>query len=1011
MAFASAQTTRCRPATAPDKVDPQQQRRPEALLAGGAGSGCQNLSMSEQQRLQAVRDLALLDTAAEERFDRFTRVLARSLDCPVATLSLVDRNRVWYKSVYGVQLQEMPRANTFCTYVLDAGGFLMVEDAGIDAHFYSHALVSGPVGLRFMAGVPLYDSAGMAVGCLSVYDRSSRSLAESQIQTLWDLAALAEQELARRELEYVQRRLEASEQRYRALIESNPDAVFTADRAGRILDCNEALLRLSGCTREQVIGEFFGPMIAPEDRARVHNRLQLCLGGEPQHVEVRALRADGSDYYASISGAPYVVDGEVRGIIGVSRDVTARVQAEQRLRRSEQRLTLALETSRQGVWEWDVASGSTYQSPQLRMLVGGPSEEVEGHIQDWWARLHPDDFPQLRTQTRGLLQGEDVIEGEFRLRCNDDVYRWFRYHGRVVSRGPKGEPIRVVGVTGDVHERKQAERERQRVAERMALALQAGKIGVFEMDPVRGIVSRDARMAELYGMAEDAPLPTIAELQQSMHPDDRERFVRTVSGMFERLDTEPVDIEYRIVRPDGQIRHLRFLSKIVTDFGDSGPIMVGICHDVTEELRLKDELSYQATHDALTGLYNRFEFERRLEAALAAGGEHALCYIDLDRFKIINDTAGHAAGDALLRELSEALTHSLRKDDVLARLGGDEFGLLLRNCDVEVAERLCEELIECIAAHGIEWQGRSYEVSASIGIARLGPGIGDAAEAMTEADVACYVAKASGRARAVVYRAEHSAAQQHHHELKVAASIREALVSDRFCLYAQAIVPVAETASEPLHYELLLRMYDEGGAIVSPALFIPAAEHYDLMARIDRWVLCEALEHQGERIREAGVTVAINLSAQSLNDPTFVPFVRDLVKASPIPAQRIHFEITETAAVTHMAAAGKVVQALRELGCAVALDDFGSGLSSFTYLKHFPVDYVKIDGSFVRAIEASDPDRLIVDSIHTLAHNFGARTIAEYVENPAILERLRAIGVDYAQGYGIGRPQPLKHIL
>ncbi|MCY1354786.1 Cyclic di-GMP phosphodiesterase PdeB [compost metagenome] len=369
----------------------------------------------------------------------------------------------------------------------------------------------------------------------------------------------------------------------------------------------------------------------------------------------------------------------------------------------------------------------------------------------------------------------------------------------------------------------------------------------------------------------------------------------------------------------------------------------------------------------------------------------------------------------LLRELGYLIRNHVRPDDLLARLGGDEFALLLKDCTVDQAEHVCEGVIDAIRGRRFPWEGRVYDVGASIGIAAIDLDVPPVSELMSRADVACYAAKAAGRSRVSVYRRDESDARRHHRELEVAAGIHSALEANRFRLFAQeirALQPAGTGRGECRHIEILVRMVDEGGEMILPGAFIPAAERYDLMGHVDRWVIHNVLDGYGERLRAVpGLSVSINLSANSLGEPFLLPFLHAELDASALPASRIRLEITETALINNMAAANRLVSEMRSAGCTVSLDDFGSGLSSFAYLKQFPVDFLKIDGSFIRQLADNAVDREIVSSINDIGHRLGVKTVAEWVEDERTLDALRAIGVDYAQGYAIGRPTPLDAFL
>jgi diguanylate cyclase (GGDEF)-like protein len=421
-------------------------------------------------------------------------------------------------------------------------------------------------------------------------------------------------------------------------------------------------------------------------------------------------------------------------------------------------------------------------------------------------------------------------------------------------------------------------------------------------------------------------------------------------------------------------------------------------------------LRHQACHDALTGLINRSEFERRLERALREarelGRRHALCYMDLDQFKIVNDTCGHGAGDELLKQLVVQLRCCIRETDTLARLGGDEFGLLLENCSLESAEKAANNLLERVRRFRFAWLGTTFEVGVSIGLVPIDLSSGDVAGLLSAADVACYTAKDLGRHRVHVYRTDDAEVSRRRGEMDWVSRIKGALRDDRFRLYAQPIVAASDGA--PADREVLLRLTGDAGELVLPEAFVPAAERYGVMPAIDRWVVEQVVESCGRWQREfPGTGCSINLSGASVNDDSFLRFLCRTVEGYGIPPRTICFEITETAAIVNLTKAAHFIRELKGLGCRFALDDFGSGLSSFSYLKNLPVDYLKIAGGFVRGLIDDPVDAAMVEAINRIGHVMGLQTIAEYVEHDALLARVREIGVDYVQGNAISAPVPL----
>lgn len=473
-----------------------------------------------------------------------------------------------------------------------------------------------------------------------------------------------------------------------------------------------------------------------------------------------------------------------------------------------------------------------------------------------------------------------------------------------------------------------------------------------------------------------------------------------------RLEGEPGALH--LLAADGSLLPVdRSVAQIHAPDGTAiGQVIV--LHDASEARRHAAQLSYQATHDDLTDILNRREFERRLRELLSAlrqgsGGEHAVLYLDLDRFKIINDTSGHAAGDELIKQVSQLLQSTLRERDIVGRLGGDEFGIMLTQCSHEDALRVAEKVRKAVVDLHFAWGVRSYRIGVSIGLVLLDGRSSSLKEVMKAADAACYMAKEKGRNRIHLYSDDDAELSVRQTEMEAVSRIRAALENDRFCLHLQTIAPLRGGRA---HAEVLVRMLDEEGGLVPPMAFIPAAERYDLMPLLDRWVIRHAFEALAQQ--PPGTSWAINLSGASVCDEGLLEFVLEQQRLTGVALEDVCFEITETVAVANLAQAATLILDLQAQGARFALDDFGAGMSSFAYLKHLPVDYVKIDGSFIKGILHSPTERAMVESINQIAHVMGKQTIAEFVEDDAVLACLRAMGVDFAQGYGVGRPQPLQ---
>ena len=493
-------------------------------------------------------------------------------------------------------------------------------------------------------------------------------------------------------------------------------------------------------------------------------------------------------------------------------------------------------------------------------------------------------------------------------------------------------------------------------------------------------------------------------------PEDRALAAEQIASVGE-VTGRPHRWDVRRRKANGTIFWVRETA-VAMGHGADGMILM-TCEDINDAYLLTQTLSYQATHDELTGLANRKALEQRLvqvlDSAHSEQTEHALAVIDLDQFKIINDSGGHTAGDELLRRVSRLLKSTVRKRDTLARLGADEFALLIEDCTIEGARSQVETIRHAIDEFQFVWEGRSFTMTASVGLVGVNARSGDANSVLSMADTACFAAKDSGRNRVHVYQKDNPAVTRHHGEMRWATRINEALAENRFELEFQRITPVGDADQRGDHFELLLRMRDELGNVVMPAEFLPAAERYNLSAKIDRWVIGSALDWlrsnpaELERLHLCG----INLSGQSMANEDIFRFILEQLDRGDVPADKLCFEVTETAAISDLVQANHFITLLNDRGCKFALDDFGSGFSSFAYLKRLPVDFLKIDGGFVRDIGTDSIDLAMVRSINEIGHLMGKQTIAEFVEDRAVLDILRGVGVDYAQGFEIGRPQPL----
>lgn len=983
-----------------------------------------------------------------------------------------------------------------------------------------------------------------AINLTAAPDAVVRYISAAMMSVLPFLIALQRDTV--RESEQAVRRSEA---RFRHAMMDSAIGMAIVGLDGRLQQWNAALSGMLGYPDAELRGLSFRQLTYPADLARDLEIFHEMVAGEraTYRVEKRYVRRDGRVIWALLTASMVRDDvtGEPQYFLSQIEDIDERKRAVELLSASESRWQFALEGAGQGVWDREETTGRTYYSRIWKNMLGYEDAELEDGSFDWEGLVHPDDIEHVRAVREPVLtRGPDRFELEFRMRHKSGNWVWILDRGRVLERDGTGRAKRTIGTHTDITQRHRTEESVRNLSERIQLAASAAELGIFEVDLTTRRIVWDERMCELYGTTADRFTGGVEDWERRVLPEDLDRAKLEIRSLFE--GAHRITSEYRIVRDDGVVRHVRTMARIVpgragqpakvvgaqwdttdqhaltdalheekerlritlmsigdavictdadarvtfmnpvaeqltgwsqadavgrpstdifsivnemTDEPASDPVMASLQHkmpasapegsllvsrngerfsvhdssapvctangeiigavlifqDVTIARTLQRELTHAAAHDALTGLPNRAAFETVLHeasASAAAGGRcHAVGYIDLDRFKIVNDTAGHAAGDMLLREVGRLLREALRPDDVVARFGGDEFAVLLHDCTLVEAEAVCQRAIDAIRVVRFPWEGKVYDIGASIGLTEIGPTSAPPDELMKQVDVACYAAKAGGRNRVAAYSAEAGDARRYYQEIQIAAGIRAAIDEGRFKLFAQEIRAIDPDRGHDRHYEILLRMVDESGALIPPGSFIPAAERYDLMGIIDRWVISTLLRaHRDDMRLNRGLSFSVNLSANSLNDPHLWAFVQNEMLISGIRPGRLQFEITETALINNFGTAKEFVSAARATGAKVGLDDFGAGLSSFSYLKQFQVDCIKIDGAFIRHVDDNLVDRRIVESINDIGHALGMVTVAEFVETEAILNTVREIGIDMAQGYFLGKPMPLTEV-
>ena len=702
--------------------------------------------------------------------------------------------------------------------------------------------------------------------------------------------------------------------------------------------------------------------------------------------------------------------GRLTALAGIAVE---RRQSEEALRRSEARYRGLFENVIEGVYRADTSGRLESVNPALVKMLGYQREEDLLSLAST-DLLYVDVADRARV-IEALHREGRVQSAEYQLRRQDGRVITVLENARIL-READGTLAGYEGTLADISKRKLAEIQLAEEKEKAQVTLQSIGDAVLTADS-------QARVEYLNPVAEQITGWTTGEAAG-----------RPVSEVFQVLNEAtraPIDSPIHRCLREGRVVELPEPALLVNRRGQeisvqdsAAPIrdrngrLIGavmVFHDVSQERRLQRALTYQATHDALTGLINRREFETRLGEALQAAREteslqHVLLYLDLDLFKVVNDTCGHEAGDRLLKQVTSVVQTRIRTSDTLARLGGDEFGVLLRDCTLDTAQRIAESLRQGIRDYRFVWQDRVLKVGVSIGLAEITGQSETPATVMSAADVACYSAKDSGRNRVQTY--EQGRAPERHREMQWVSRIHRACEEDHLLLLCQPIVPIRAGVDKQRKFELLLRMRDENGVLVQPAEFIPAAERFNLMPAIDRWVVRQACTRLAHRRSDAGVrapfTLGINISGTSLNDEQFLDYVITEIAAADLSPGALCFELTEAGAMSSLAAATHFITELRRRGCRFALDDFGSGLSSFMFLKNLPVDYLKIDGQFLHNVDNDRIDRSMVEAIAQIGETMEIGTIAERVDSAQVLARLADIGIQYAQGNYIGAPQPVE---
>ncbi len=763
---------------------------------------------------------------------------------------------------------------------------------------------------------------------------------------------------------------------------------------------------------EEAIG-FYAPEARPVLEAALK---EATSAGKEWDLELPFTQKGGRPMWVRAVGHAEFEDGKAVRLIGALQDVTGLVAQRQDLEQAHQRMTLATDSGGIGVWDWNVQTNTLRWDPWMYKLYGLPTDDACGAYDLWTRHLHPEDRAAAEQALQEAVAGGEKFDSEYRIVWSDGSVRYLRASARI-SRDDFGRATRLVGVNWDVTTLRELNEQLAEQHELLRVTLQSIGDAVITTDAAGQVTWLNPAAEHMTGW---------------MSAEALGRPLAQVFHIVNEATRQPVESPVETCLKEGKIVGLAsdtvLISRHGVEFGiedSAAPIRnskgavlgaVLVFHDVTEQRRMSGEMTYRATHDALTGLVNRGEFELRLRRTLDRSHEdhsqHALLYVDLDQFKLVNDACGHSVGDQLLQQVARLLKEAIRARDTLARLGGDEFAVILEHCTGEQAQRVAQQICDRMDEFRFVHDERRFRIGTSIGLVPVDSRWTNTAAAMQAADASCYSAKEAGRNRVHVWVDTDHAVLARHGEMQWATRLAQALDEDRFVLYAQRIDPL-DGCEAGLRAEVLLRLRDGDGSLIQPGAFLPAAERFHLATRIDRWVLHRTVGQIRALPDLAALhTLCINLSGQSIGDHAFHRHAIDaLTAAGAAVCQRLCFEITETSAVTNTADAALFIEQVRALGVRMALDDFGAGASSFGYLKTLKVDLLKIDGQFIKDLIDDPLDDAAVRCFVDVARVLGLKTVAEFVDRPEILQRVREIGIDYAQGFLLHRPEPIESLL
>lgn len=802
-----------------------------------------------------------------------------------------------------------------------------------------------------------------------------------------------------------------SEERHRLLALEVPVGVIRRDCTGRATFANHEALRLAGLPADARADEITMEIVHPDDRPELTRLMDQILtsGGSYEH-EWRMVRADGSICWVMGRGTAQTSPaGDFAGYLSTFLDVTEAKLAQQALAKEEHRSRTLAAALPVGVLRTDARGSWTYANSRFRELWHiDPETDLAGH--GWQAQVHPEDRERITAEWAAVMREHGTYSSEFRIKDPSGGYRWANIRARA-ERDADGTLVGYLATVSDTHDRVVAEQERATASEQFRLAFENAPIGFAVLD-TRGRFTRvNPALSEVTGYDEAA---LCAQTPMTIvHIDD----LAAVQAQFELLgrETDELSLQHRIIHAAGHEVWVESHVSLIRDRDGRIDHAIVQILDITERRHYEHRLRQLAEHDPLTGLLNRRGLEERLAHQLAEvrrydrGG--ALLVLDLDGFKMVNDTLGHAIGDELIVSVAAGLRERLRDTDVIARLGGDEFAVILPHETGGDVDQVAAELVQVVRERGEAFDGRHPgRVTVSIGVAEFESQL-SAQEMLIRGDIAMYDAKEGGRDRYARYE-QHDDGPVPRVEAQMSwlDRITRALDEDRFELHAQPITCLE--GGEPFFHEVLVRMIDEQGALVPPATFLYIVERFGLAPRLDAWVIDHALDAMVEQRQRGGrLRLSVNISGASAGDEEITALIARRLKAGQLDPGDLMLELTETAAVADIPKARRFAQEMKALGVRLALDDFGVGFGSFSYVKHLPFDVFKLDGQFVRNAVNDEVDRQIIASVVNLAHGLGKQTVAEWIEDEETVQMLLREGIDFGQGYHLGKPRPLRELL